>query len=96
LPAQVLKTIAELETAILRALDSSGKLERTITFDAAQGSFSGTWFRRYRRTEMELGRRVSFPRGFKVAARHETRCEWAGVGAMSQLWDRGGPNILRC
>jgi hypothetical protein len=27
---------------------------------------------------------------FKVAARHETRCEWAGVGAMSQLWDRGG------
>ena len=52
---------------------------------AAHGSFSGTWFRRYRRTEMELGRRVSFPRGFKVAARHEPRREWAGVGAMSQL-----------
>ena len=28
-------------------------------------SFSGTWFRRYRRTEMELGGRVSFPRGFQ-------------------------------
>jgi len=41
----------------------------------AQGSFSGTWYRRYRRTEMELGRRVSFPRGFDVAARHEPRCE---------------------
>jgi hypothetical protein len=27
---------------------------------------------------------------FKVAARHETRYEWAGVGAMSHLWDRGG------
>jgi hypothetical protein len=26
---------------------------------------------------MELGRRVSFPRGFKVAARHETRCQSA-------------------
>jgi hypothetical protein len=23
---------------------------------------------------------------FKVAARHETRCEWAAVGAASQLW----------
>jgi len=39
---------------------------------------------------MELGRRVSFPRGFKVAARHEARCEWAGVGAMSQLWIAAG------
>jgi hypothetical protein len=31
---------------------------------------------------------------FKVAARHETRCEWAGVGAMSQLWDRGGQTLF--
>jgi hypothetical protein len=23
---------------------------------------------------------------FKVAARHETRCEWVGVGAVSQPW----------
>ena len=29
---------------------------------------------------MELGRRVSFPRGFKVAARHEPRSNGAGVG----------------
>jgi len=35
------------------------------TAPAAQGSFSGTWFRRYRRIKMELGRRVSFPRGFQ-------------------------------
>jgi hypothetical protein len=28
-------------------------------------SFSGTLFRHYRRTKMELGRRVSFPRGFQ-------------------------------
>jgi hypothetical protein len=27
---------------------------------------------------------------FKVAARHETRCEWAGVGAMSHLWIAAG------
>jgi len=27
---------------------------------------------------------------FKVAARHETRCEWAGVGAMWQLWIAAG------
>ena len=40
--------------------------------------FSGTWFRRYRRTEMELGRRVSFPRGFEVAARHEPRSAFSG------------------
>jgi hypothetical protein len=36
--------------------------------------FLETWFSRYRRTEMELGRCVSFPRGFQgLAARHEPR-----------------------
>ena len=35
---------------------------------------------------------------FKVAARHETRCEWAGVGAMSHLWIAAGEHssLLTC
>jgi len=36
-----------------------------------QGSFSGTWFRRYRRNEMELGSRVSFARGFRLGRASE-------------------------
>jgi hypothetical protein len=50
------RTKTELAQAIAKPLEHAAKLPR--------GSFSGTWFRRYRRTEMELGRRVSFPRGF--------------------------------
>jgi len=33
LPAQVLKTLAELKTRILRALDVTGNLDRTIAFN---------------------------------------------------------------
>jgi hypothetical protein len=31
---------------------------------------------------------------FMLAARHETRCEWAGVGAMPQLWDAAGRTLF--
>jgi hypothetical protein len=54
-------------------------VEKTLG-ETTRGSFSETWFRRYRRTEIELGRRVSFPRGFQgVAAGDETGREWADL-----------------
>jgi hypothetical protein len=55
-----------------------------------QGSFSGTWFRRYRRTEMELGRRVSFPRGFQGgrASRNTLRMGWSW-GYVATVAERG-------
>jgi hypothetical protein len=58
---------------------------RGLGFRVRGQFFLETWFSRYRRTEMELGRRVSFPRGFKGGRASEPRHECADLVGLIAL-----------